>query len=61
MEGNQMNPIVEHLGKAMLAEAKGDEEAYGMHLEMLVQWADTDTILEYQEEAIELIKKGEIK
>jgi len=56
-----MNPIVEHLGKAMLAEAKGDEEAYGMHLEMLVQWADTDTILEYQEEAIELIKKGEIK
>jgi hypothetical protein len=61
MEGNQMNPIVEHLGKAMLAEAKGDEEAYGMHLEMVVQWADTDTILEYQEEAIELIKKGLIK
>jgi hypothetical protein len=56
-----IDPIVEHLGKAMLAEAKGDDEAYGMHLEMVVQLADTDTILECQEEAIRLIKKGEIK
>jgi hypothetical protein len=56
-----IDPIVEHLGKAMLAEAKGDDEAYGMHLEMVVQLADTDNILECQEEAIRLIKKGEIK
>jgi len=57
----KINPIVEHLGKAMLAEAKGDEEAFGMHLEIVVQLADTDTILDCQDEAIELIKKGEIK
>jgi hypothetical protein len=56
-----IDPLVEHLGKAMLAEAKGDDEAYGMHLEMIVQLADTDTILECQEEAIRLIKKGDIK
>ena len=56
-----IDPIVEHLGKAMIAEAKGDEEACGMHLEIVVQLADTDNILECQEEAIRLIKKGEIK
>jgi len=56
----KINPIVEHLGKAMLAEAKGDEEAFGMHLEIVVQLANTDTILDCQDEAIELIKKGVI-
>jgi hypothetical protein len=56
----KINPIVEHLGKAMLAEAKGDEEAFGMHLEIIVQLANTDTILDCQDEAIELIKKGVI-
>jgi len=56
----KINPIVEHLGKAMLAEAKGDEEAFGMHLETVVQLANTDTILDCQDEAIELIKKGVI-
>jgi hypothetical protein len=56
-----MNPIVEHLGKALLAKAKGDEYEEGRHLEILVQLADTDTILDCQDQAIELIKKGEIQ
>jgi hypothetical protein len=56
-----IDPIVERIGKAMLAEARGDDEAYGMHLEILVQLADADTILECQDQAIELIKKGDIK
>jgi hypothetical protein len=65
MEGYKMiDPLVEHLGKAMLAEAYGDYESEGMHLELAVQLAEdesTDTILECQEEAIRLIEKGEIK
>ena len=56
-----MNPIVERLGKALIARAKGDDETEGMHLEILVQLADTDTILDYQDLAIDLINKGEIK
>jgi hypothetical protein len=59
-----IDPLVEHLGKAMLAKAYGDDESEGMHLEIAVQFAEdvsTDTILECQEEAIRLIEKGEIK
>jgi hypothetical protein len=56
-----INPIVERLGKALLARAKGDEYTEGMHLEILVQLADTNTILNYQDLAIELINRGEIK
>ena len=56
-----MNPIVERLGKALIARANGDDEAEGMHLEILVQLEDTNTILRYQDQAIELINKGEIK
>lgn len=56
-----IDPIVKHLGKALLAKAKGDEYEEGRHLEILVQLADTDTILDSQDQAIELIKKGEIQ
>jgi hypothetical protein len=59
-----MNPIVEHLGKALIAKAKGDDEAEGMHLEILVQLAEdlsTETIMRMQDQAVDLIYKGEIK
>ena len=56
-----MDAIVERLGKALLARAKGDEYTEGMHLEILVQLADTDTILKCQDQAIELINRGEIR
>jgi hypothetical protein len=59
-----IDPLVEHLGKALLAKAYGDDEAEGMHLEIAVQLAEdesTDTILECQEQAIKLIEKGEIR
>lgn len=56
-----IDPILNHLGKALIAKAKGDEYEEGRHLEILVQLADTDTILDCQDQAISLINQGKIK
>lgn len=59
-----MNPIVEHLGKAIIARNKGDEYEEGMHLEMAMEWGSdlsTDELMSMQHHAISLIYAGEIK
>ena len=59
-----MNPIVEHLGKALIAKNKGDKYEEGRHLELAMGLAEdlsTDAIMALQDQAYDLIKKGELK
>jgi hypothetical protein len=59
-----MNPIVEHIGKALIAKNKGDKYEEGRHLELAMGLAEdlsTDAIMNMQDLAIRLIYTGEIK
>lgn len=59
-----MNPIVRQLGLAMLSRTKGDNYSADAHLELAMGLAEdlsTDAIMALQDQAYDLIKKGELK
>lgn len=59
-----MNPIVRQLGLAMLSRNKGDNYSADAHLELAMGLAEdlsTDAIMALQDQAYDLIKKGELK